>query len=1684
MLLNVEQIIGYFSLPNHFDTDLTTNERKNVTDDMYSDFGKFYGNELKLFDDLHIASIINSDKLYLYNVSSIIFSGNRVQDKCKALNISSLFNISLPFNPNCNCSLFFDKYTSILTISVSSNDGQLYIIEISVFGKCEYSFTILTTRSFKTELSNLKSLTQVTKSLFLACTESGIFGIISNSRVLKGEFSPLFIKKSICTETLEISTFQVVKTILVDKNTENIYLITFSETIKQLSLILIRFNSSESDFCTSIIDRKSDIQIGMNIETRPVISLLEGSDFFVLLINSTVYLYRILNLCDYNSNNINLQLSNYFNLDFEQSGGKKKKLIFSPEVYCNKSEIYIARPVFSENMINSYDLYLPIYEIHKIRLNNHTSNTFPSNNIHINNSTLVWSQGLQNSYYSAFDDVDLKYQLISNEKRLSNLEDIVNFLLNRIIGDCHSKTIFEMAFHRYLRFLESIISTMVGKEKHCELLSILYSTSKFEGLLNLIKNIYIHLEDKRSLNSEFELYGKCKFDVEKMIFLITPLHLLINYFKNIGNYFIRIFSDQDNTFVLSPISVSVISSLYKEELNEFSSISPNHFNSHLYISLDIIRNYLKLRYLVFNIIFNTKKMILGKHLLDLFNIYISDGINKKIILFSLIIELIEILSKKLHYLNKFKGIIKHYKSLKNFEKSPSDKISNFNFIYCDALTQNFTIDELKSLIQNIGQFFVNQSSISDDEILDFIGKSIKADHIGDINKFSLLNSMNITGHRYIKASNLELIDTVKIKNIISILNICSIITRNIFKFFSWKNLIRNTTLSYSCSFEHMLQFFSDNNSFLNLGKYMVTGKSNIISYSSGGTDECYSISSADQVYRVYLYFDSIYKFFSSEAFLNFAANDLSTYIFSNKIFWESFLNDFCSEKVSQECNFELVDLVYDYLEHQIINGCFEHNYVRYTSYLISLLPYKRFTSDLSLSILKQLLSNIKLVDEVVELIKPEDVEDKKNTIEEFSSNNLKVIYFISLIFKLFNQSKIKMYHNSIYFNLLEISINLICSCFSSCSPSQKILVNNLHRRYLIQYIFLSENDIEDFSIVKLLNKSLLYLNSKYEKMLFLMALWIKHYFSDKVDNKSEMKFFTISTTVFGNELKEFYPLLIKIYWKKQQFLRDLNSGVSLELYSKSILIIRSIYTFLMNEWKKEKKYQEIVTLAYLNALAKYCDLFLSYDNINALFPENWIEFRLINHFLDEELDSFKILNEVLENLEGMIQYFSSEKEAINVDSESLNSIISSLSTYIIYSNIALSSQSNNLQYSDKPICIPNIFFGINLPRITNQDNCLIEINHKVTYLPSIAYISYLKWYFVGIKKLLISNLTQAETYQHFNNYGKYLERYRNCLENNGIYFRSVFNPNVFCSKSLTSLFEASIIELNYYLIIIGYFETAYRLTEAANKFMKNYLKDYPLNLSNNRWIIFSNSLTRFSPNNIYRTIGFWMFNYCFFLSNDTIYLNSLVENTNNFLIQTTGKKKKKLSDSQPDPKITAFDEIILQNSKLRNIQILEETDNLAFSINISYWNSIIDRINCSPHFLQGVHIALLMNEHIYGAVNTNNSSENTSILPIQLTKIYKDPEYLIKIIRSCSASSDQHLNIFITVIENLLSFSFIDEALRFISVIISDNQVELPIYFLAKVRYLIRSSNNANIHALSEKFESIIHKSISIGTLA
>ncbi|OLQ17603.1 hypothetical protein ChUKH1_02265 [Cryptosporidium hominis] len=1676
MLLNVEQIIGYFAFSNNFYAELT-NERNNCTD-MYSDFDKFFGNELKLFDDLHIASVINNDTICVYNVSTIIFSRDKAQDKCRAPNIKSLFNINLPFNPNCNCSLFFDRCTSILTISVCSNEGQLYIIEISVFGECEYSFTILTTRSFKTELSNLKLLTQATKSLFLACNKLGVFGIISNSTILKDEFLPLFIKKNIFTESLEISTFQIVKTTVTDKNTENIYLITFSEKNKELCLILIRFNPAENNVYSSIIDRRTDIEIGINTDTHPVISLLEGTDHFVLLINNTVYLYKILNFCDYNSENINLQLSSYLNLDFQQSGDKKKLLY--PQVYCNKSEIYIARAAFPGNIMNDYDLCLPICEIHKICFNDRTSNNFPSN-AHLGNSTLVWSQGLQNSFNNTLDISDLKYKLISNIEKLSNFEEIINFLLCRVIGECKSNTVVAMAYNRYLRFLESIISKIVCKKKHCELLNILYSTSKFEDLVNLMKNVYIYLDGKALINKEFETRIKCKYDIEKIIFLITPLHLLINYFKNIGNYCIRIFSDKDKTFLLSPISVSVISSLSRQELTKSSSISDN-CNSYLYISLEIIRNYLKLKYLVLRIIFNTNKTRLEKHLFDLFNFYISDGINNKIIVCALIMELIEVLSKKLTFMNKLEDTINHYTSLNEIFSPASNYINNFNLIYYDILTQNFTTDELKSLIQNIIQFFVNLSPTSNDEVLNFIGKSIKADHTDDVESF-VLTSVDKETNKYFKASNLEI---MKVKNTILILNIYSIITRNIFKYFSWKNLIRNVNLTYSCGVENILQFFSEDYSFLNLGKYMVTGKLNIITHNCGRINEYHFIPSVDQVYRVYLYYNSIYKFFSSDVFIDSGANDLSLYIFSNKIFWELFLNEFCSKRVSQECNFQLVDLVYDYLEQQIINGCFEHNYTRYISYIICLLPYKSHTSDSSLSILKQLISDIKLVDEIIELIKPKEDQNKKNILEGFSCNEIKVIYLISLIFRLFNKSRIKIYYNSIYFNLLEISINLICSCFSSCSPNQKILINEIHKKYLIQYIYLSGNNIEDHSIVKLLNKSLLCFNSKNEKMLFLMVLWIKHYLSNKVEDKSELKFSTIAASVFATELEEFYSLLIKIFWKKTKFLENTNSEAFLGFYSKGAFIVRSIYKFLMNEWKRGERYQEIVTLAYLNALDKYCDLF-SYNNCtNALFPESWIEFILMNNSRYEEFDSFKIINEALENLSGIIQYFSSEKEVINADSEPLNIIISSLSTCITYSSTKLLNQFNDRQYSDKPICIPNVFFGIELPKIIYQNNYSEGIHHKVTFLPSIEYISYLKWYFVGINKLLTSDLTLAETYQHYINFCKNIERYKNYLERNGIYFKPILNPHLFCSKNLVSLLSISILELNYYLIINGYFETSYRLTQVANKFMNNYLKDYSSNLSNNRWIIFSNPLTQFIPNNIYKTIGFWMFTYCFFLSYNTIYFNSLVEYKNDFLMQTSGQKKKKLSYSSPDLKITVFEEILLQNAKLRNMQLLKGSDNLAFAININYWSSIISRINHSPYFLQGVHIALLVNERIYSAMNSDNPSDSayTSILPIQLKKMYKDPEYLMKIIRSCSTSIGQHIQIFINVIENLLSFSFIDEALRFITAIISDKQIELPIYFVAKVRYLIKSSNNVNIKALSEKFESMIHKCICIDALA
>ncbi|KAJ1614737.1 putative transmembrane domain-containing protein [Cryptosporidium canis] len=1652
MILSIEQVIGYFDSNSDIDIRSVVDDDKKDVGNINFSHEKFYGNEIKLFDDLHIASIINNNKIFIYNISKALFPWRCADEQFRSSTITSIFNLSLPFTPTCNCGLFFDKDTSILTISVSSNKGILHFITILVSGKYEYSLSIQSTRTLNTDLPDLKFITPLTNTLLFINSESGFFGAILCNKTTTGDFSPLFSIEDLSTKVLDVSAFLIVKRVVINRDTEHIYLITFSQKNKDLSLLLVVINLSKKSVCVTFIDRASGFPTMDGFVNNPILSLVNDTDVFLILINNTIYLYRIVNLEDFSSKKeMNLKYVRHFDLRFEQN--KEDRSVFSTQIFCSKSDIYVARVVIPDNAC-SYDTYLPVYEVQKICLEDSISNT-TMNTDNMDDPEIIWSQGAQMVYYDGIDYDKLKFRMGLSNVEFSDVDNLTSSIFSIIFKECPSKIVLDMAFLRYLKLLKNIILLNFKAEPQKKLLDALNSTNRIEGLAVLIRTIYLNFEDQL-IESSFEGHCENKFDREKIFCLVAPFILFINYFKAIGSCCIRIFSNRDEIFILSPISISTISNLSEWGFNGIS-LNPYKKYSSFYLPFDIIGHYLEFKYILWTFMCKVKNCSVKRHILDLFDLYSRRGVECKAIVLSIIMELSELLSNKIKFLNKINCIY----------PQKSDLLYDISMMHYDAWMQQFTPDQFNDIIQDINESIIYISLRNGDFVLSFAEKTLKANLSSD---FHQLSDRDFCYNRDMETSNLEFTELIKIKNVIFILDIYLNTTKGVLKYFIWKQITQSANSGRSCGFELTSKLFYEEVSFLNVGKYMTSCKPGLIYYNGMLENNFLSVNCErgpdhilliDQIYKIYKYYSSICKFFASDFFFDSTAKLLSTYIRSSSLFWESFLDDFCYKFAKYEENIQQVDLIYDYIEDHIFNGCLSHNLARYIFHLIKLIPYKKNTSHLSHLILNKFLSDIHLVDEVIELIKPEVNEDQLFMIKGLSSRNNKIIYFVSLVFKLFDQSINRVYYNSIYINLLEISINIFCTPIIDCSPNQKMLINHMHRKYLIQYIYLEDN-ISYEKMANLINKSLVCCDSKYEKMLFLTTLWVKHYLSIKARYDGE-GFHAISSAISGFDADEFYSLLIKIFWKKLKQFRKINIAASSELPQTVIFITQAIYNFFLNNWKKEKRHQEIFTLAYINSLARYHELISSTDRMEIVFPYNWYEF--ICRYESQEMDSLHIFGEVFESLRGLFNYMNFNHQITNV-SESLNVIISSLNTYSIYSKIHISKESSNQRHAGNSICIPNFFFDIELPIMDFREKCTLETNLTVTYLPSPAYISYLKWYLIGVRRLFIQSSLGIELYQYFNHYGKYLDNYKFYLEQNGVYFKSVFNLQLPGSENLANFLSISMNEVIYYLILHGHFETSYRLIEVASQFLEAYDQVLPLN---GGLVALSNPLLKARSESMYKTIGFWLFTYCLYLSNNTNYLNSLID-CDGFLLKTKGGMKKHSFDSS-GLKITTLENIVLKSIMHRNSSISNGVDYSSFDANVNFWNLLLGRLGDSPYFLHGVFISILISRTFY---STDGSIGSTFIssLPNELLRIYNDPEYLVNVVRGYPISNNSKLNVFMKVIEDLINFNFIEDTLMLITVL--NNQVELPIYFIAKIRYMIRLFDKINESNFSKKLESIM----------
>ncbi|KAF7459373.1 hypothetical protein HWI79_73 [Cryptosporidium felis] len=1681
MVSNVEVIIGYFTPKISLDSDLSGNSdlQKNLCN-FNGNFNQNFGSHIEIFNGFHIVSIIENYMLTIYDVSEHACSGDANNTNYKPLKIPALINFELPFIPKINCCLFYDRASSVLNISALSVDGLLFIVDILITGEDSLSLKVINKRNISTEVSNVTSMSQISSSSFLLSNEFGFYEVTTYSSLLSTEASPIFTVKNLRTELQNISDFIIVEKKIADKDSKLIYIIAYSQKDGELILFLILRNEINNETTFSFVCKTSIVQVGANSKNLSL-SFIEDENLCILFNNNNLYFYKILNFDEKSKQVITFEFSNY--MGFESDDNSQDYFHYLPQIHSGKSEIFFARTAI-HNLIPDYFLDFPIYEIHRISLYDKRTDISLRNNCY-SSSTLVWSTGFQYLWDDLFSSSNLIKNSIPNNGESLNFEEALRNFISRIIELCPGE-ILEAALTRYKNYLKYIIDIFNDTERQKELLEELDSVISVNDLAPLILNVSRY---SKNMSSGISTEGVDNY-LGDFVEITAPLLLTVNYLRLQCNYCIRIIENNGRVLLLSPISISTISTINEENL-DFFSIKPFEGHSYLQIPFGLIRNFLYISIVTLKLIMTSNNNKTKRLLVEMCSLPEIDG--RLFIALSIILRFSVLLSQKIEKLVEIESKIESHPSENTLiDKSESEYIKKKNFTIAGLVTRKYKISEAKVLISEILEVLIELSSkIKIDNVLNYLEHTFRLNDILDASKVSRKEK-----NEYQESNLLQRYKNItSTSNMFLALKIGSVAINSLYKFNIWLSSKKTNTIIYSSNLEDISHYFSpEKSNILNTGKYLTSNKKNFllgagldgINENFNNSDKPYPdnlVSRFGDIHRICVFFKSIYKFFGSN-FENFKSMQFALNYYSNHVYWDSLINDACTKYIKNDVdNNQFIESVVRFLEEQLINDCFDNNTIIYNYYYCRLIPYRKDTNELSLLIIRKLLENPSLVEKVITLITVEIQDEEINLMAGFSTDNSQVILLIHILFKTFIESTGNNFNNKIYLFLLEKFINFMLPIIPESHNMEHKIFTKLFKRHLIQFIYFSSYDKstrENLSL--LLNRSKTIINSKYDKLLVLTATWVIFYFISNPDSEKDELFLTVSENFFCEELPDFYSLLVKLFWSRSSTYLKFNlDDMFVEFWTKNS-IANKISNFLISSWGKKRKYQDIITLALLNAVNNYYDL-LSMNKIDLyLFPLEWINFAAKKYVFDCNFE-IDILKEIFICISSM-NLLQEKKPDCSMHCDNLEIIIWSLDTYLCNTKIFRGDQFLNNQVNlDTSIIVSSDFYGIELPHVESGEHSILSFYSNIS-LPSFAYISFLKWCFVGFRKLILASSDVYSIGKKFMSiYGNYFIGFKTQLSYYGVHFELGHNLNTRNVEDYAEILNTSILELLYRLSINGYCETAFRIVEFAMRFNKNKDVISVHGKVNKNGFTLSNLLIECYMADFYKTLGFWTLSCCIFLSNSKI-LYSMLENANNISIERIGIKKKKMNGTQFDS--TALDEMVLQSSKIRNIEVSNDFDT-SVRVDCDIWHLVLNRLYSSPYYFQGVYLALLINGNIYKAINSYkliNNSSFESTLPSELLQLFNNPEnYLLRI--GELVGSKKHIFLLLTcIIENIIYLGDAWKALGIISNMISNEKgIRLPIYFLAKIRFIVSSSDCTDKDAVFKKLNSLIDEGILMGAI-
>ncbi|KAH8739309.1 hypothetical protein FG386_000281 [Cryptosporidium ryanae] len=1683
MISHIEQVLGYFNPTNNFDidyctgNDLTIKLTRNISTEVA------FGNSLFLFQDLIVSSILVGNSIRIYDISAKRKFDFDFQGVWESPTIFPLFSIRLPFYPKCNCCLYFEEESSLLSISVLSHDGLFYRMDVVVFSSHgKYVLKLVSTFCFEIGISNVLCITQASNKLFLLGVEYGILGLTVCQGTSNNEAPIYSIAKVKYSEGLIVSSIAIIKKTIDSRNNCCTSLITFCGNNKKIYLFeaYIPDNNLYSETSHNLVDSLSIISDN-NFDLPSKVCFLNEISTCALLLGDAIHFIYLEN---FNSKvPEKVRLIHVFTYNFSSEYGvNNNSTLFNCEIHAVRSDIYFSRLIRcneSDEYFNK-DLF-PLYELYKLRIKfdpRYYLKKFDGFSV---NSTQIWN----NAFHSLWEEANGNYLSLQVNEKTINTSVLLDHFKAVLYKVCPSNLIFELALEKYKLF----IIKNFGDKLDDELITKLGSVNTVDNILNFIFLASKFINNSVETNNSEVIMTYGTFYSEYSLFRTFLLH--IYWIIGATSYCIHIFSDDENTFILSPTSFSVVSEL-GECKSEFILNGQKKF-----LFLEMSRKPLEImlnnNYLIIKFIrYNTSRVFFKENLKKIIQLQIG-GINS--------VYSLEVLSTLFGVLNNIKESYKIKEDLLRelIKLSRGDlRLDNekntdleVNIVHCTRMLDNiFSSSCTPQYLEDVLTETINELSSANgffcftdiERILRDIESLLGERHL----IMEELSYINVDSSK--KGFNsVTIFDVVGINKIRRLLKFYSAFLFNLCNFLIWITYNRRTEIKLND--QKIDDIIPISSIFVNLPifyieKYISTKKNPILF--GGGPQGILNESFGNQFHvsieallQKTVQIKSICQFLCNISLRNFAS-----ILFSGKLLnttWEFFM--FNTYKfVIQNCgegSTETLNLLIKYLYTQIFDEFKELDEKKYHYYFyyVNLLFYRGTIEENSLIIIDKLFDNINLVERMLEIIKLEIFEDYKKIICLFPQEEMPKTLVLQLsLIKLNEKSSVKISKNQFYVYLIGKIIASISNQIRLIPESKTNLIDYF-KAYVVQLIYLYRNK-EIAELIEIIRDSLDLFVTEFERSLLLITLWICFYcLSEFKCEKKEQRFREISCILSSRkDILKFYSSLISLFWVDDD-LNNINSknNVFSEMFNnKSSLLRNNAYKFLIRVWCKENKVKDIIILSFLNLLKIYCGI-ISGSFKGKLFCHEWINgCQRCNELLCDTsyINTKKVLEEILVYLNPIIS--GTRKSHKNIlFTDLIDNITFSLTIYIRnYYKLFCFDSINSVIQEDKPFCISRDYYCIKLPLISLKEES-VESNPSVTYLPSLQYIFYLRWHILSISKLTSGDIQNFQVAKiHFDHdVMKTIHFFEDIISKNGIFLGIDSFEYKLCKENKPSFILLSTMELIYYLVNNGYCSTAFRLIEILSRFREKY-EDVNFYYSGRNKNEYGLTLRETIPlellPNLCKTLAFWTFIYCSSLILNQRQLDLVSEFTNIRVGDKTLSKKRRLEKPKSYKLNELIDELFLQNSNIRGN---------SFGVNVNIWNIVTEHLYSSPFYFEGICLGLLLFKNIIYN-KRNNSIEDIPlnfVLPFDLMNLYIKPEDIIHKKYYFNKFNNHSLNSLISIIENYAYFSQFETALNIIEGLISRNvKFQIPITILIKLRYLVNSSDFISKLEISNRIDNLI----------